>query len=142
MVSKFPLKNIYKMLKMNIISALKQVEIYYHLYLHEIFTLDRNPFYCLYLAYFNANVFIWFQLVAAISVSTGCLSYGICMAYTSSAIPSMLSPNVTSPLAIESSSDMNEMLAYSSWMSKLPRKFRTFSEYRKNHLYAVMMHQH
>ena len=94
-----------------------------------------NPFYCLYLAYFNANVFIWFQLVAAISVSTGCLSYGICMAYTSSAIPSMLSPNVTSPLAIESSSDMNEMLAYSSWMSKLPRKFRTFSEYRKNHLY-------
>merc|ERR1719242_2626831 len=38
------------------------------------------------------------QLVAAISVSTGCLSYGICMAYTSSAIPSMLSPNVTSPL--------------------------------------------
>ena len=111
---------------MNIISALKQVEIYYHLYLHERFTLDRNS---LYLAYFNANVFIWFQLVAAISVSTGCLSYGICMAYTSSAIPSMLSPNVTSPLAIESSSDMNEMLAYSSWMSKLPRKFRTFSEY-------------
>ena len=123
---KFPLKNIYKMLRMNIISALKQVEIYYHLYLHERFTLDRNS---LYLAYFNANVFIWFQLVAAISVSTGCLSYGICMAYTSSAIPSMLSPNVTSPLAIESSSDMNEMLAYSSWMSKLPRKFRTFSEY-------------
>ena len=104
--------------------------------------LISDPFYCLYLAYFNANVFIWFQLVAAISVSTGCLSYGICMAYTSSAIPSMLSPNVTSPLAIESSSDMNEMLAYSSWMSKLPRKFRTFSEYRKNHLYAVMMHQH
>ena len=135
MASKFPLKIIYKMFKMNIISALKQVEIYYHLYLHEIF-------HSLYLAYFNANVFIWFQLVAAISVSTGCLSYGICMAYTSSAIPSMLSPNVTSPLAIESSSDMNEMLAYSSWMSKLPRKFRTFSEYRKNHLYALIMHQH
>ena len=138
MASKFPLKNIYKMFKMNIISALKQVEIYYHLYLHLVFLSDL--FYSLYLAYFNANVFIWFQLVAAISVSTGCLSYGICMAYTSSAIPSMLSPNVTSPLAIESSSDMNEMLAYSSWMSKLPRKFRTFSEYRKNHLYALIMH--
>ena len=34
---KFPLKNIYKMLRMNIISALKQVEIYYHLYLHQRF---------------------------------------------------------------------------------------------------------
>ena len=34
-----------------------------------------------------------FQILAAISVSTGCVSYGICMAYTSSAIPSMLAPN-------------------------------------------------
>ena len=33
------------------------------------------------------------QLLAAISVSTGCISYGICMAYTSSAIPSMQAPN-------------------------------------------------
>ena len=30
------------------------------------------------------------QVFAAVSVSTGCLSYGICMAYTSSAIPSMM----------------------------------------------------
>ena len=37
------------MLKMNIISALKQVEIYYHLYLHEIFTLDRNIVYILHI---------------------------------------------------------------------------------------------
>ena len=35
------------------------------------------------------------QLFAAVSVSTGCLSYGICMAYTSSAIPSMMAPNST-----------------------------------------------
>ncbi|XP_071743542.1 facilitated trehalose transporter Tret1 [Lepeophtheirus salmonis] len=40
------------------------------------------------------------QLFAAISVSTGCITYGICMAYTSSAIPSMLKPNETSPLNI------------------------------------------
>ena len=118
---------------MNIISALKQVEIYYQLYLHEIF-------YGLYLAYFNANVFLWFQLVAAISVSTGCLSYGICMAYTSSAIPSMLSPNVTSPLAIESSSDMNEMLAYSSWMSKLPENLERLVNINKIiHIYSTRL---
>ena len=40
-------------------------------------------------------VFIVFQLLAAISVSTGCISYGICMAYSSSAIPSMLAANST-----------------------------------------------
>ena len=38
-------------------------------------------------------VLLSLQILAAISVSTGCVSYGICMAYTSSAIPSMLAPN-------------------------------------------------
>ena len=49
MASKFPLKNIYKMFKMNIISALKQVEIYYHLYLHERFTLIFSMVYILHI---------------------------------------------------------------------------------------------
>ena len=41
-------------------------------------------------------------------MSTGCLSYGICMAYPSPAIPSMLSPN--SSLAI--------LPSEASWMSE------------------------
>ena len=54
----------------------------------------------------------------------------------------MLSPNVTSPLAIESSSDMNEMLAYSSWMSKLPENLERLVNINKIiHIY-IIMHQH
>ena len=30
------------------------------------------------------------QVLTAVSVSTGCLSYGLCMAYTSSATPSIM----------------------------------------------------
>lgn len=52
------------------------------------------------------------QLLAAVSVSTGCISYGICMAYTSSAIPSMLAPN--NSLTIEIGTQET------TWMSKFP----------------------
>lgn len=48
------------------------------------------------------------QVFAAVSVSTGCLSFGICMAYTSSAIPSMM----------ESSSAINISDSEASWMSE------------------------
>ena len=48
------------------------------------------------------------QIFAAVSVSTGCLSYGICMAYTSSALPSMMEP--TSAIKISNSE--------ASWMSE------------------------
>ena len=47
------------------------------------------------------------QIFAAVSVSTGCLSYGICMAYTSSAIPSMMGPE----------SSLSITYAQASWMS-------------------------
>ena len=42
----------------------------------------------------------WFflQIAAAVSVSTGCISYGICIAYTSPAIPSILAKNQTNSL--------------------------------------------
>ena len=56
------------------------------------------------------------QILAAISVSTGCVSYGICMAYTSSAIPSMLAPNNSLTIEIGTYE--------TTWMSKqsnLPR---------------------
>jgi hypothetical protein len=48
------------------------------------------------------------QIFTALAVSTGCLSYGICMAYTSSAIPSMTSPN----------SSLSISYNQASWMSK------------------------
>ena len=63
--SKFPLKNIYKMFKMNIISALKQVEIYYHLYLHERFTLDCISFF-----------FQIFSIVYILHILTQMFSFG------------------------------------------------------------------
>ena len=52
------------------------------------------------------------QIAAAVSVSTGCISYGICIAYTSPAIPSMLELNHTTSLT--------NMLGAeeTSWMSK------------------------
>ena len=54
----------------------------------------------------------WLQIAAAVSVSTGCISYGICIAYTSPAIPSMLELNHTTSLT--------NMLGdeETSWMSK------------------------
>ena len=60
----------------------------------------------------NVLVFIRYlllQVFAAVAVSTGCLSYGICMAYTSSAIPSMMEPD----------SALNISDNEASWMSKL-----------------------
>ena len=48
------------------------------------------------------------QIFAAVSVSTGCLSYGICMAYTSSAIPSIM----------EAHSPLNISTSQASWMSE------------------------
>ena len=55
----------------------------------------------------NKKLTFLYQIFTAFAVSTGCLSYGICMAYTSSAIPSMLDKNST--IAI----DYNE----ATWMS-------------------------
>ena len=54
------------------------------------------------------NEFLQFKVFAAVSVSTGCLSFGICMAYTSSAIPSMM----------ENSSAIKISSNEASWMSK------------------------
>ena len=46
------------------------------------------------------------QVFAAVAVSTGCLSFGICMAYTSSALPSMMEQGTISSTEAE-------------WMSQL-----------------------
>lgn len=45
-------------------------------------------------------------------MSTGCISYGICMAYSSSAIPSMLAPNnsLTIDLGIYETTWMSESM--------------------------------
>ena len=45
--------------------------------------------------HFNCCLFVCFQIAAAVSVSTGCISYGICIAYTSPAIPSIAMLNNT-----------------------------------------------
>jgi hypothetical protein len=50
--------------------------------------------------------------MTSLAVSVGCVSYGICMAYTSSAIPSMMQPNNTSPLTV------NIGDYETTWMSK------------------------
>ena len=47
---------------------------------------------------FLNSPFFYFQIAAAVSVSTGCISYGICIAYTSPAIPSILDSNQTTSL--------------------------------------------
>ena len=49
----------------------------------------------LFLFTYVKNVNNLFQIAAAVSVSTGCISYGICIAYTSPAIPSITSLNNT-----------------------------------------------
>ena len=58
------------------------------------------------------------QLLAAISVSTGCISYGICMAYTSSAIPSMQAPNNSLTIEIGTTE--------TTWMSEKNLTFPLF----------------
>ena len=67
------------------------------------------------------NSMISFQVFAAAAVSTGCLSFGICMAYTSSAIPSMMEP--TSAIKISNSE--------ASWMSEF-----VFSDTECLHLFS------
>ena len=62
------------------------------------------------------------QVFAAVAVSTGCLSYGICMAYTSSAIPSMMEPD----------SALNISDNEASWMSKF------FCNILKSDVYIVI----
>ena len=52
--------------------------------------------------------FCCIQILAAASVSTGCLSFGLCMAYTSSAIPSIM----------EAHSPLNISTSQASWMSE------------------------
>jgi len=51
------------------------------------------------------------QIFTAIAVSTGCISYGICMAYTSSAIPSILGQNSTLNINNDESSWMSSLFA-------------------------------
>ena len=78
--------------------------LFVHIYMH-----------CLLLDFLLVHHFLVFirylvlQVFAAVAVSTGCLSYGICMAYTSSAIPSMMEPD----------SALNISDNEASWMSKL-----------------------
>ncbi|XP_059089898.1 facilitated trehalose transporter Tret1-2 homolog isoform X2 [Tigriopus californicus] len=61
------------------------------------------------------------QLLAAVSVSTGCISYGICMAYTSSAIPSMLAPNnsLTIEIGTQETTWMSSLLALGALFGSL-----------------------
>ena len=78
----------------------------YCLYIHTCIAcclISRSSSFSLVIRYLILQVF------AAIAVSTGCLSYGICMAYTSSAIPSMMEPD----------SALNISDNEASWMSKL-----------------------
>ena len=53
------------------------------------------------------------QVFAAVAVSTGCLSFGICMAYISSGLPSMM----------ESSSAIKISQSEASWMSEYSLTF-------------------
>ena len=57
------------------------------------------------------------QVFAAVSVSTGCLSFGICMAYTSSAIPSMMESSSAINISDSEASWMSEFLVYCAFVS-------------------------
>ena len=74
------------------------------------------------------------QIFAAVSVSTGCLSYGICMAYTSSAIPSMMESALY--LTDAQASWMSSLLALGAMMGSLSAVFLMDAVGRKASLLA------
>ena len=74
------------------------------------------------------------QIFAAVSVSTGCLSYGICMAYTSSAIPSMMESALH--LTEEQASWMSSLLALGAMFGSLSAVFLMDAVGRKASLLA------
>ena len=76
------------------------------------------------------------QIFAAVSVSTGCLSYGICMAYTSSAIPSMLDPNSSLTITYSEASWMSSLLALGAMFGSLSAVFLMDAVGRKASLLA------
>lgn len=76
------------------------------------------------------------QVFAAVSVSTGCLSYGICMAYTSSAIPSMMEPNSALNITANEASWMSSLLALGALFGSLSAVFLMDAVGRKASLLA------
>ena len=74
------------------------------------------------------------QIFAAVSVSTGCLSYGICMAYTSSAIPSMMDSALH--LSDNQASWMSSLLALGAMFGSLSAVFLMDAVGRKASLLA------
>jgi len=76
------------------------------------------------------------QVFAALSVSTGCLSYGICMAYTSSAIPSMMEPHSALNIGYEEASWMSSLLALGALFGSLSAVFLMDAVGRKASLLA------
>ena len=74
------------------------------------------------------------QIFAAVSVSTGCLSYGICMAYTSSAIPSMMDSALH--LSDSQASWMSSLLALGAMFGSLSAVFLMDAVGRKASLLA------
>ena len=69
-------------------------------------TLAKYVDNCMILVDWKLPDFTDIQVLTSVSVSTGCLSYGICMAYTSSALPSMMEQGTISSTEAE-------------WMSQL-----------------------
>ena len=69
-------------------------------------TLAKYVDNCMILVGWKLPDFTDIQVLTSVSVSTGCLSYGICMAYTSSALPSMMEQGTISSTEAE-------------WMSQL-----------------------
>jgi len=76
------------------------------------------------------------QVFAAVSVSTGCLSYGLCMAYTSSAIPSMMEPNSALNITYSQASWMSSLLALGALFGSLSAVFLMDAVGRKASLLA------
>ena len=76
------------------------------------------------------------QIFTSLAVSTGCLSYGICMAYTSSAIPSMLDPNSSLTITYSEASWMSSLLALGAMFGSLSAVFLMDAVGRKASLLA------
>ena len=74
------------------------------------------------------------QILAAASVSTGCLSFGLCMAYTSSAIPSMMDSALH--LSDNQASWMSSLLALGAMFGSLSAVFLMDAVGRKASLLA------
>ena len=84
----------------------------------------------------NSHLNLVDQIFTSLAVSTGCLSYGICMAYTSSAIPSMLDPNSSLTLTYSEASWMSSLLALGAMFGSLSAVFLMDAVRRKASLLA------